>query len=323
MIITMTQNKLHLNPFIPMEPISTTEIPDSKEWAAQIKWDGVRILTYYDGETVRLYNRKLRERTFHYPELSAINEYCPVQSVILDGEIIALGQDGKPSFHEVMKRDGIRRLDRVKKAQREVPVTYMVFDVIFYNGAWLKKEPFVNRMEFVAKILKPNDNVQIVSTHEDTAALFDVVKSHDLEGIVLKRLDSPYLIGEKRSYWQKLKNYQDLNAVIGGFTLRGNMVNSLLLGLYDNDRNLHYIGHAGTGKLSSKDWAELTKLLKPLTVKEIPFINRPQRSEAFWVKPLLTVKIQFMEWTDGRILRQPSIQALVNVPPEECIFNTL
>lgn len=316
----MTQKSLHLNPIIPMEPISAIEISAAKEWAAQIKWDGVRILTYYDGETVRLYNRKLRERTLHYPEFSAIAGYCSAQSVILDGEVIALGTDGKPSFHEVMKRDGIRCLDRVTKAQWEVPVTYMVFDIIFYNGKWLKKEPFTSRMQILAQILKPQENVQLVSTHEDAASLFEVIKSHGLEGIVLKKPDSPYLIGEKRSFWQKLKNYQDLNAVIGGYTLGGATVNSLLLGLYDEDNNFHYIGHAGTGKLSNQDWRELTLLLRPLTVDIRPFVNKPKRSDAFWVRPQLAVKIQFMEWTQGNNLRQPSIQALVDVPPKECVF---
>lgn len=303
-----------------MEPISAGKIPAGEEWAAQIKWDGVRILTYFDGGTIRLYNRKLRERTFHYPELTDIEKYCFAKSVILDGEIIALGADGKPSFHEVMRRDGIRRFDRVSRAQKEVPVTYMAFDVIFFNGEWLKKKSFVQRMEVLSQIIKPRENVQIVSTHEHPEPLFEAVKAHGLEGIVLKRLDSPYLIGEKRSLWQKIKNYQDLVAVIGGYTLRGETVNSLLLGLYDENKRFRYIGHAGTGKLSAGDWRELTGLLRPLTVDKRPFINKPEKGKAFWVKPQITAKIQFMEWTEAHNLRQPSIQALVDVPPEECLF---
>jgi bifunctional non-homologous end joining protein LigD len=315
-----TNKSLILQPLIPMEPVSTAEIPEGNGWGAQLKWDGVRMLTYCNGDTVRLFNRKLRERTFHYPEFSSLDNYCTARSVILDGEIIALGNDGKPSFHQVMKRDGIRRPDRFLQIQRQVPVIYMVFDVLFYNGEWIKTLPFFERMRILDHILRPRENLQIVTTHDSPELLFEAVKIQDLEGIVVKKLDSPYLIGEKRSYWQKLKNYQDLIAVIGGYTLRGDTANSLLLGLYDEKRDFRYIGHAGTGKLNAGEWRELTRMLRLLTIAERPFSNRPERGESIWVNPQLTVKIQFMEWTESNYLRQPSIQALVDVPPGECRF---
>src|SRR4051812_46226333 len=110
-----------MKPIIPMEPLSGELIPQGHEWISQVKWDGVRVLTYHDGHEVRLYNRKLHERTFHYPELTHIRSYCDADSVILDGEIIALGSDGNPSFHEVMRRDGIRRMEKVAQAKKVVP----------------------------------------------------------------------------------------------------------------------------------------------------------------------------------------------------------
>ncbi|NGQ93870.1 DNA ligase [Brevibacillus sp. SYP-B805] len=308
-----------MKPIIPMEPVSTELIPSGREWIAQVKWDGVRVLTYYDGKEVRLYNRKGNERTHHYPEITDLHSYCHAGSVILDGEIIALGEDGKPSFHEVMRRDGLRRMEKVAHIRNEVPVTYMIFDCIYQDGLWLNNQPLADRIDALSRIITPNERVQLVSSHPDGRALFEVIKQHGMEGIVMKDLTSRYIINGKDRRWQKCKNYRDLIAVIGGFTLSGGIVNAILLGLYDQAGKLWYIGHAGTGRLTTAEWRELTEKLHPLVTTACPFVQLPARHrDAFWVKPTHTVKIKFAEWTEGHTLRQPSIQAFVDVPPEEC-----
>jgi bifunctional non-homologous end joining protein LigD len=312
-----------MKPILPMEPTGSESIPQGQDWIAQVKWDGVRVLTYYDGDNVRLYNRKINERTRHYPEITDIRSYCDAGSAILDGEVIALGPDGRPSFHEVMRRDGLRRMEKVPQMQRAVPITYMIFDVVYKDGVWLDRRPLQERMEILAAMIKPDHHVQLVSSHDEGRALFDVVKQHGLEGIVMKKRTSPYFIGEKRDVWQKIKNYRDLIAAIGGFTLRDGIVNAVLLGLYDDQGRFWYIGHTGTGKLTHQQWKELTARLAPTVVKERPFVNKPERhADAFWVQPTLTAKIKYAEWTEGRSLRQPSIQAFVDVPPYECTFET-
>ena len=307
-----------LNPVTPMEPKSSDRIPEGEEWIAQIKWDGVRVLTYYDGNEIRLFNRKANERTFHYPELQKIEDYCRASSVILDGEIIALGSDDKPSFHEVMRRDSIRRSENVKQVSKIVPVTYMIFDLLYYGEQWVNDLPLSERMELLANIVRPQPNIQLASSHHDGQVLFKTIKEHGLEGIVMKRKDSRYFIGERKDVWLKVKNYQDLIAIVAGFTLNSGIVNALLLGLYDADGHLWYIGHAGTGRLTKQEWQDLTPLLHSLTSEEQPFVNRPERHrDAYWVKPQLTVKVQYIEWTEGRSLRQPSIQAfVVDVEPK-------
>ncbi|MCF6093343.1 DNA ligase [Microaerobacter geothermalis] len=315
--------KEDIKPIIPFEPKRSDHVPQGNQWIAQVKWDGVRVIAYDDGKKVRLFNRKKAERTFHYPELTDIKSYCTAQTIILDGEVIALGLDGKPSFHEVMRRDGIRRMERVEQVRKLVPVTYMIFDVVYYNGKWVNDRPLKDRMEILAKSIVPNDHVQLVSSHSDGQTLFDVVKEHKMEGIVTKDLDSTYLIGGKDQRWQKIKNYRELIAVVGGATLREGCVNAVLLGLYDEKGQLWYIGHAGTGKLKRSEWCELTERVKPLIIKERPFANRPERlKETVWVKPDMTAKIQFSEWTRGRTLRQPIIQAFVDIHPETCIFQS-
>jgi bifunctional non-homologous end joining protein LigD len=308
-----------VEPVTPMEPKLSTRIPFGEEWIGQVKWDGVRVLTYCDGTTVRLFNRRRHERTRQYPELTGIKSYCTATSVILDGEVIALGSDGKPSFHRVMKRDGISRLERVKQLQRTIPVIYMIFDVLYFNGDWIKERPLRDRMEILAQIIIPDGQRQTVTSHSDGTALFTAVKQQNMEGIVMKRLDSPYVLGTKKDYWLKIKNYHDLVAVIGGFTMSGSRANSLLLGLYDDKGCLHYVGRAGTGKLSQEDWLHLTERLRQLQIPAQPFIKGlKERPSVYWVKPWLTVKVQHLGWTEGYSLRQPSIQGVVDIPPQEC-----
>lgn len=311
---------MELKPVVPFEPVKVNKIPAGDEWIAQVKWDGVRVLTYFDGSGVRLFNRKLLERTLQFPELVNLKSYCSAASAVLDGEVIAL-KNGKPSFQDVMKRDGVRQPDKVPRAMRDIPIIYMVFDILFYNGKWVTDLPLEQRQKILAENITPHDDIQLVENFDDAQALFDVVTAQGLEGIVCKDLSSKYGIKGKDRRWQKLKNYLDLVAVIGGVTFRGDIVNAILLGLYDHAGRLWYIGHAGTGKLTMLEWRALTERVKPLIIKERPFVNKPERSKtAVWLQPSITVKVKFIEWTTGHTLRQPSIQAFLNVPVEDCRF---
>jgi bifunctional non-homologous end joining protein LigD len=316
-------DSMDLKPIIPFEPIRSDTVPKGPDWIHQIKWDGVRVLTYYDGLECRLFNRKLNERTNQYPELLDVTKYCMANSVILDGEIIALGSDGKPSFHEVMRRDGIRRMERVEQAAKEVPITYLVFDVLFYNGQWINEWPLRERNQLLSRILTPNETVQLVTSHSEGNALYRVVQEADIEGIVCKDLNGTYAIDGKDDRWIKVKNYGDVIAVVGGFTLNGGIVNAVMLGLYDGAGKLWYIGHTGTGRLTRIEWRKLTETLLPTVITDKPFHNIPKRhKDAYWVQPMLTVKIVYTEWRwkEGRSMRQPSIQAFVDVPPGECML---
>ncbi|WP_066297908.1 ATP-dependent DNA ligase [Bacillus sp. FJAT-29937] len=312
---------MKLNPIIPFEPVSSEEIPKGSEWISQIKWDGVRVLTYFDGQEVRLFNRKLNERTNIFPELTNVKSYTSAKSVILDGEVIALDKDGKPSFHEVMRRDGIRRTDRVKDVINLVPIYYMIFDVVLLNGEFVNNYSLMDRLNLLSEIIIPNEQIQIVPTQNDGHILFDVTKEHDLEGIICKNLNSQYIINGKNSDWKKIKNYKDLIAVVGGVTYRSEVVNSILIGLYDNEDQFWYIGNVGTGRLTGSEWKELTKAIEPLKIIDKPFINHPERlNKVQWLRPVLTVKVQYIEWPEGHSLRQPSIQAFVVHDPQKCKF---
>lgn len=311
---------MKLEPIIPYEPMRANEISEGDQWIAQVKWDGVRILTYFDGDRIKLFNRKRNERTLHYPELVDIASYCTAKSVILDGEVIALGEDGKPSFHEVMRRDAIRRPERIQEVQKQVHIAYMIFDIIYYNDEWIHSYPLKERMTILEHTIQPSELVQLVPSYQDANALFKLMEQQQMEGIVMKDVTSKYRIGSKDDRWRKIKVYRDLIAVVGGVTLSHGIVNSMLLGLYDNFGNLHYIGRAGTGKLKKEDWRILTDEIRPLQIERSPFANPVPGKQIVWIQPLLAVKVAYAEWTEGRSMRQPSIQAFVDVPPHECRF---
>lgn len=312
-----------LEPITPFEPIQTETIPAGNNWIAQVKWDGVRMLTYHDGNKTQLINRKKNDRTRQYPEFARLERYCSASSVILDGEMIAFDSQ-KPSFHEIMKRDSLRKELSIQLAIEQTPVTYMVFDVLYWNGSWVTDKPLGERQEILAQIMLPEPNVQIVQNVSDPHSLYDVMKQHHMEGIVCKDLTSTYLPSGKDARWQKLKIFHDLYAAIGGVTLRDGVVNAVLLGLFDDAGRLVYIGHAGTGKLTQRDWRDLTERIKPLLLDSMPFANQPERKkDTLWLKPELIAKVQFMEWTSGLTMRQPSIQAFVDGSLADCTWKQI
>jgi len=314
---------MELKPIYPFEPISTSVPPNGDNWIAQIKWDGVRVLLYFDGNETKLFNRRMNERTIQYPELLNASVFCKAHSVILDGEIIAFDQN-KPSFYEVMKRDSLKQTQKIKHSSAQIPVTYMIFDILFYNGHWVTDRPLEDRQALLEEIIIPQNNLQILQNYEDGKALFDLMKQHHMEGIIFKDLHSTYRINGKDGRWRKQKVMKDLFAVVGGVTFRHNIVNSLLLGIYTNDREMIYIGHAGTGKLTQRDWASITEDIKEMQVSHRPFINESERyKNAIWVRPELTVKVEYLEFTPGGTMRHPSIQAVVSMNSSECTVNQL
>ncbi|MBD2871416.1 ATP-dependent DNA ligase [Paenibacillus arenilitoris] len=314
---------MELKPVFPFEPVSASVSPEGSNWVAQIKWDGVRILLYYDGGGTRLFNRKLNERTLQFPEFADIGAFCKAHSVILDGEMIAFDQN-KPSFHEVMRRDSLKQAHGIAQAVSRIPVTYMVFDVLFCNGEWVTDRPLEYRQALLGQMIVPQSHVQLSQNFDDGEALYELMTRHRMEGVVFKDLRSAYGINGKDGRWRKRKVKKDLYAVVGGVTFRHDTVNALLLGLYSDDRELIYIGHAGTGKLTQKDWAAITEGTRRMKVPDRPFLNEPARSkEAVWVKPEIAVKVEFLELTPGGTMRHPSIQAIVGLNGRECTIDQL
>jgi len=307
---------MELKPVRPFEPVSVDRFPQGGEWIAQIKWDGVRMLSYFDGREARLVNRRLNDRTAQYPELSDPTEYCVASSVILDGEFIAFDAN-RPSFREIMRRDSLRQSVAIPAAASRIPVAYMIFDVLYANGEWVVDRPLARRQDLLEKLVRPNERVQLCGNFTDPDALYDLMVSRKMEGVVCKSLNATYGIGRKDDRWRKRKISRDLVAAVGGVTFNGNTVNALLLGVFEENGALLYIGHAGAGKLTQGDWRKITERIPELASGKMPFANVPERNkDAIWIAPRMVVKVQYMEWTAGGTMRQPVLQAVL---PEDML----
>ncbi|CQR53211.1 ATP-dependent DNA ligase [Paenibacillus riograndensis] len=312
---------MKLQPVVPFEPVLASQLPEGGQWIAQIKWDGVRMLSYCDGSEAELINRRGNRRTLQYPEIADPRAYCRAGSVILDGEVIALS-GGKPSFHEVMRRDSLKNAAAIKAVSPQVPVLYMVFDILYCNGTWLLDQPLSRRQQMLGEMLLPHPHVQAVPSYADPAELYAAAVRQGLEGIVCKDSGSTYALGGKDKRWLKRKIIFDVTAVAGGVTFRDGTVNAVLLGLYDNEGKLHYIGHAGAGRMTVQDWRDLTEQAHTLASETMPFAELPERSKgAFWIKPQLVFKVHYLEWNASGTLRHPSIQARVELAPQHCLLS--
>ena len=312
-----------LQPVVPMQPVMVDKPFDDPRYTYQIKWDGVRVLTYLDINGLQLFNRKLRPRTFIYPEMQELKKWLRATSVILDGEMVALGADGKPSFSAILRRDLVKGGDKVRLLARSSPVFYMVWDVLYHEGEWLVDKPLSQRQERLREVVTPSQFVKLVDDHPSGIELFRVMEQQGMEGIVAKEREGKYLIGERNATWKKIKTFRTIHTVAGGAVIKSGLVNSLLLGLYNED-GLIYVGKAATG-LSAADLQALTGFTNQLPEQKSPFLNPPRSSgtiydKVVWFPPTIVVEVKFLEWTSDLTLRDPVILGFRDKPAGECRF---
>lgn len=294
-------------PIKPMEPILHPEAFDDEGWTAQVKWDGIRCLAYLEADRCLFFNRKLYERTLQYPELQVLKKISRPRTAVFDGEIIVLAK-GKPNFSAVLRRDWATNPDSIKAALTKLPVQYMVFDIIRHGDRDLTGLGFSERQEILAQSLVETENIRLVENFPGMGSrLFMAVVEQNLEGIVLKKADSPYIIGKKSNYWFKVKALRRQLCYIGGYTLTKSGLRSLLLGIPDENA-LVYAGRASVG-LTENNLRELYDFLSGHLTEKSPFKNPPRIPgvRLQWVKPVLTAEIEYLEWTDDLQLRHPKI----------------
>jgi bifunctional non-homologous end joining protein LigD len=298
-------------PFFPTEPKICREPFDDIETGFQVKWDGVRILAHLKDGEVKLYNRKKHVRTRQYPEIAQTLKALMKHDIILDGEMVAL-KGGKPNFPQIIRRDFAVDDGTIKYLSKIIPVTYVVFDIVFYREKDLTSYAFKFRDELLKSLITSKDPIVVTDTvYTQGTALFSVVKEAELEGIVAKKLASPYRIGQKTSDWLKVKNFRTLTAIIGGFIFEGREVRSLLLGVYQG-KDFVYVGRAGSG-LNQDSSLLLFEKLNAIKTNLCPFINPPQISKRqyIWVKPSIEVIVEYMEFTDDGLVRHPIIKQVI------------
>ncbi len=306
--------ELFLKNYKPMEPIIRNEVWENDDFLYQIKWDGVRILAGISGAKVSLINKKGHERTGQYPELQSLPALIKTDNVILDGEMVVL-REGKPSFPSVMQRDRTSSPATIRLLTKTLPVDYIVFDVLYLNGQDLRGKYLADRISLLDNLFKDQDYLYHVQSFAEGSSLFEAVNQAGLEGIVAKRKNSLYSSGKQHQDWYKVKCLHRQNCLVGGYTLRGQQVNSLLLGVF-RENKLCFAGKAANG-LTSEHWQILTSQLPGLEIGSSSFAG-PTPKDAHFIRPQLAVQIEFLEWTDSLQLRFPVIKSFIHATELDC-----
>ena len=291
---------------------TTVPSPDSA-WGFEFKWDGIRALAYVEGGTVRLMSRSGENITPRYPEIHALGRAIGSREVILDGEIVALDEKGRPSFEEIQQRMGLTSESEVRRKMKVVPVTYMVFDLLWKDGHSLLTEKYIERRRSLAKLKPAGDSWQTPPFEEGGGqAMLEASAKAGLEGVMAKKLDSHYEPGRRSGVWVKVKNHNRQELVIGGWLegegKRRGYPGALLVGYYDKGK-LVYAGKVGTG-FTDTMLEKLAALMKPVAQVKSPFdVGSPPRA-AHYVKPKLVAEFEFVEWTRSGNLRAPAFKGL-------------
>jgi bifunctional non-homologous end joining protein LigD len=314
----------------PMLAVLVDEPFDDDNWLFEIKWDGYRAIAFIDGDRLRLVSRNQNDLTKAYPELHAIPQHVPARTAILDGEIVALDDEGRPSFSLMQQRTGVGEGGRrIRRTRDDIPVVYYAFDLLYLDGYNLMRTELERRKSLLASILTPDDCLRFSDHYIGRGIdLFHAAAERNLEGIIAKQRRSCY--EQKRSReWLKMKITKRQECVIGGYTdPRGSRENfgSLVVGLYDDKGRLTHVGHAGSG-FTEQSHADMWKWLEKLKITHSPFFGKVESTRpVHYVKPELVAEIKFTEWTheseSGTIkMRAPVFQGLrFDKKPEECRF---
>jgi bifunctional non-homologous end joining protein LigD len=291
---------------------------DDGRWGYEIKWDGVRMIAFVAGGTVRLQGRSLADATDRYSELRGLADVVSSHEVVLDGEVVVLDDEGRPSFGLLQQRINVTGAAAQRRLAREVPAVYMIFDLLYLDGHQTIALPYTERRMLLEELTLSGSSWQTPSYHVgDGTALLEATRDRGLEGLVAKRLDGVYQPGRRSSAWVKVKNVNRQELVVGGWLSgRGNRaghVGALLVGYYEGE-HLRYAGRVGSG-FTERELDRMDALLAPLGRETSPFTSPPNlpnevAREGHFVEPVLVAEVAFSEWTHLDTLRAPRYKGL-------------
>jgi bifunctional non-homologous end joining protein LigD len=296
----------------PMLAVQGALPKDGASWAYEVKWDGARAIVYSEGGRVTVRSRNDRDVTTSFPELADLGEFLGMSPVVLDGEIVALGEDGRPSFARLQNRLHIGDPREARRRAGSDPITFVAFDLLYAEGRSLMNRSYDERRAQL-------ESLHLAGAHFTTADSFRDVSGRDvlqatvangLEGLVAKRRDSVYRPGRRVAEWVKVKTLQTQDVVIGGWTqgkgAREKSLGALLMGI-PGSQGLHYAGKVGTG-FNERDQRELLDALKGLESPSSPFVDAISAADAkvaHYVRPELVGEVAYGEWTPAGRLRHP------------------
>ncbi|MGH3843434.1 MAG: non-homologous end-joining DNA ligase [Pseudonocardiaceae bacterium] len=292
--------------------------PSGPNWVFEFKWDGVRAIAAVAGDQVRLYSRNGNDITGGYPELIILSGLVGGRPTLLDGEIVTLGQAGRPEFGLLQHRMHVRAPSPELVAR--IPISYYVFDLLDFDGRRLLSHGYQQRRELLAALELDDGSplIRVPPNYPDVtgAALLEVARQHGLEGVVGKRSPSKYEPGRRSPAWIKTALFHTQEILVGGWTTgqgrRAGTLGALLLGAYDGEGRLRYLGDVGTG---FTEWmlADLLTRLTALHQPDSPFdepVPPEHARRAHWVRAQLVGEVEYRNVTLDRRLRHTTWRGL-------------
>jgi bifunctional non-homologous end joining protein LigD len=295
------------------------ELPRPQEesaWAFEMKWDGVRAVTYVGDGPVRVMTRNDREVARTYPELTRLADLLGGVPAVLDGEVVALDPTGRPDFGLLQQRMHVVGESQVRALVERVPVVYLAFDLLVLDGRELLDVPYDRRRELLESLGLDGPGVAVPPAFAgDGAAALTASRERHLEGVVAKRRDSRYEPGRRSRSWTKVKILHMQEVVVGGWRpgtgRRSGTIGSLLMGVPDAE-GLRFVGHVGTG-FTDAMLDDLDARLAPLRRPTSPFyepLPTADARDAVWVEPVVVGEVVYGEWTGQDRLRHPAWRGL-------------
>lgn len=263
--------------------------------------------------------------THQYPEFAKLHERLHLPNAVLDGEIVALDPNSRPSFELLQSRINLSRPSDIARGVNQISLDLVLFDLVFCSGEWIGGHPLTGRLDLLGRSVEFGERVlrsEPIPTHG--CALFEAAKARNLEGIVAKVANSHYIPGRRTRDWLKIKAIYDIDVVIGGFSpgsnARSSSLGALQVGAYDPDGKLRYLGAVGTG-FKDRDLKMFKEKLGEIETPASPFSEKVPIKGIRYVRPELVAIVEYRELTKAMRLRAPSYKGLrYDKPPEECLI---
>jgi bifunctional non-homologous end joining protein LigD len=300
------------------------ELPrDESRYGFEVKWDGMRAIVYSQPGRLRIEGRSLQEITDRWPELRRLNRALHEHDAVIDGEIVAFDESGRPSFQRLQRRMHLSDT-QAQRMSKVIPATFVAFDLLYLDGHSLMGLPYSERRERLEALDLNGPSWRTPPSYEgEGRPLLAASEQQGLEGVVAKRLDSRYEPGLRTGAWVKVKNKRRTELVVGGWVpgegRREKRIGALLLGYHEPDGTLRYAGRAGSG-LKERDLERLMAELEPRRRKTSPFKGTPKPPRgSVYVEPELVVEVEYTEWTAEGVLRHPTFKGFVDMAPDDVV----